>query len=261
MRRNVQTLLFAVLATLSTAQARNLQQIKADGTLHLYTSADFAPFSSILDSITGGLGKPVGFEVELGNLIASRMGLRPVWQVKNFDTLIPDLVSKPEMDVLIASHAITSTRLKLVDFTNPHYCTGGMAVAMPGGPLTSKAFKDQPVGAEAGSTYEGYLKKLPFPVKLTQYATSGKSYIGLTSGQVSSLVTDKFAALDAVKRFPKSKLRVGPLLWTEKIGMVVAKNNVELRAELNTALAKILQDGSYAKLSQKYFQQDVRCAL
>ena len=175
-------ILIAALATLGTAQARNLNQIRSDGTLHLYTSADFAPFSSILDSITGGLGKPVGFEVELGNLIASRMGLRPVWQVKDFDALIPGIVSNPEVDVLIASHAITSTRAKLVDFTRPHYCTGGVAIAVPGGPLGSKAFRNQSVGAEAGSTYEGYLKKLPFPVNVVQYATSGKSYAGLTSG-------------------------------------------------------------------------------
>ncbi|WP_293909451.1 ABC transporter substrate-binding protein [Deinococcus sp.] len=259
MRRNVQTILIAVLATLGTAQARNLNQIKADGTLHLYTSADFAPFSSILGSITGGMGKPVGFEVELGNLIAKRIGLRPVWQVKNFDTLIPDIIKNPDVDVLIASHAITSTRAKLVDFTNPHYCTGGVALSTPAGPLDSKAFENQSVGAEAGSTYEGYLRKLPFPVRVKPYATSGKSYAGLVSGQVASLVTDRFAALDAVKRFPDSKLRVGPLLWREEIGMVVAKNNTELRTSINVALAKILQDGSYAKLSQKYFKQDIRC--
>lgn len=62
-----------------------------------------------------------------------------------------------------------------------------------------------------------------------------------------------------MKRFPDSKLKVGPLLWREEIGMVVAKNNDGLRAEINTALAKVMEDGSYAKLSQKYFKQDIRC--
>ncbi len=252
-------ILILALGILGTAQGRTLMQAKADGTLHMYTGTDFAPFSSLIGAIAGDGSQPVGFEVELGNLIADRLGLKPVWQVKDFDTLIPSIVSNPDVDVLIASHAITSTRLEQVDFTNPHYCTGGVALTKKDGPLTSKAFGNRDIGAEQGSTYEGYLAKLPMKVNLKTYPNSEETYKALASGEVVSVVTDLFAAMDASKQYAKESFVVGPLLWRESVGMVVAKGNDELRQAINGVLAELLKDGTYAKLSQRYFQQDIRC--
>ena len=43
------------------------------------------------------------------------------------------------------------------------------------------------------------------------------------------------------------------------VGMAVKKGNTGLLKELNSALTKSLSDGSYARVSGKYFGQDVRC--
>ncbi len=59
--------------------------------------------------------------------------------------------------------------------------------------------------------------------------------------------------------YNKAKLVMGDLLWRESIGMAVQKGNVGLRQALNGALATLLKDGEYTKLSQSYFGQDVRC--
>ena len=252
------TLLLAV-ALVSPAHARTLAEAKAAGTLNLYTSTDFAPFSSLIGSIASGGQKPVGFEVDLGNLIASRLGLKPVWHVKGFDALLPLVRTDRSVDLVIASHAITSTRARLVSFTNPHYCTGGVVLTRSGGPLTNQAFGGKRVGAEDGSTYAGYLKKLPTGVQVNVFANSEQSYAALLAGGVDAVVTDRFAALAAVDKYPQGKLMVGKTLWQERIGMVVARDNTALKAAVNQVLAKLLEDGSYARLSQEYFKQDVRC--
>ncbi|GAA4008469.1 ABC transporter substrate-binding protein [Deinococcus rubellus] len=252
MKRLCFALLVALPLLASAAQARSLDEIRASGVLRLATSADFEPFNFLKD------GQFAGFEVDLGDLIGKQLGLKVVWVKDDFDSLLSDF-SKNEYDVVIASHAITSTRAKVVDFTQPHYCTGGVALAQPGGPLTSKAMAGRVLGAESGSTYMGYIQKLPFDKQLTVYGNSDEAIQAVATGKVSAVVTDKFAALAALKTYNKAKLVMGDLLWRERIGMAVQKGNVGLRQALNGALSTLLKDGQYARLSQSYFGQDVRC--
>lgn len=249
----------ALLAATGTAGARTLPEIRASGTLHLYTTPDFPPFSSIIGNITQGGGEPVGFEVELGNLIAAKLGVKPQWQVRPFESLIGLAMTNEDVDLVIASHAITSTRLKQVDFSNPHFCTGGVLLTKKGGPLTSKALLGKRVGAEGSSTYASYVKKLPYKAELIQYLDSASSLEALLAGKVDAVVTDRFAALAAAKSNAAAGLVVSQVLWKEQSGIVLAKHNTALRLAVNAALAELMRDGSYERLSRKYFGQDIRC--
>ncbi|GMA14544.1 amino acid ABC transporter substrate-binding protein [Deinococcus metallilatus] len=242
------------LAALPAAQARTLAEAKASGTLKIATSADFEPFNYLRG------GSPAGFEVDLGEAVAHRLGLQVQWVVRPFDGLLRDLAERPqEIDLVIASHAITSTRQQSADFSAPHYCTGGVILTRAGGPLTSKTLAGKNLGAEAGSTYFGFLRKLPFQKTVQVYPSSQAAIQAVATGQVDAIATDRFAALDALKTFPKAKLVVGDTLWKEQIGMAFAKGNDDLRQAVNTALKQIVQDGTYAKLSRQYFGQDIGC--
>ncbi|MPY66183.1 amino acid ABC transporter substrate-binding protein [Deinococcus sp. SDU3-2] len=245
----------ALLAALpAAAQARSLAAVKTSGILKLATSADFEPFNFLQG------GKPTGFEVELGEAVARKLGLRAEWVIRPFDGLLRDLAARPgEIDVVIASHAITSTRLQTVDFSTPHYCTGGVILTRRGGPLTSKALAGKTLGAEAGSTYFGFLRKLPFGKSVQVYPSSQAAIQAAATAKVDAVVTDRFAALGALKTYSKANLVMGDTLWKEQVGLALAKGNSELRLAVNGALKGLMQDGTYAQLSQKYFGQDVRC--
>ena len=233
-------------------QALPLADIRQAGVLRLATSADFAPFNSREG------GKLSGFEVELGELVAKTLGLKVEWTVAPFDSIF-DGLNTEQYDAVIASHAITSTRLKVVDFARPHYCTGGVVLSRAGGPADHKALASQKVGAESGSTYFSYLKKLPFQKSIQLYPTSDDAIQALAFGKVNAVVTDRFAALAAVKAYPGAKLGLGEQLWKEEIGMAVRKDNTSLKAALSSALNTLLSSGKYKALSVKYFGQDIRC--
>jgi len=255
MRLSASLLASALLAALLPgAGARPLSEIKASGVLKVATSADFEPFNFMQSK------KPAGFEVELAEQVARRLGLRVQWVVRPFDGLLRDLSARPgEIDLVIASHAVTSTRQKVADFTNPHYCTGGVILTRAGGPLTNKALAGKNLGVEAGSTYFGYLRKLPFQKTVQVYSSSQAAFQAMATGQVDAIVTDRFAALGALKTFSRAGLKVGEPLWKEQIAMALAPGNNALRQAVNGALKQGMQDGSYGKLSQKYFEQDIRC--
>ncbi|WP_084475064.1 ABC transporter substrate-binding protein [Deinococcus pimensis] len=248
----VVTALLSSLSVLGGAHAASLAEIRASGTIRLATSADFPPFNAVEN------GRFTGFEVELGNRLAARLGVKPLWVKYDFDDLLRDLPTN-QYDLVIASHAITSGRALTVDFTNAHSCTGGVILTREGGPVTSRDLAGKRVGVESGSTYFGWLNKLPFQKNVKVYSASDEAALALLAGQVDATVTDRLVALDIRARNPGARLVTSDLLWTEAIGMAVEKGNADLRRAVNTALAELMNGGEYATLSRRYFGEDIRC--
>lgn len=244
--------LAVLLAAVPAAAARSLADIRASGEIRLATSGDFKPFN---DERSGTFG---GFEVEIGNAVARTLGVKPVWIKKPFDELLAG-VNRDEYDLVLASHSVTSTRAQLVDFTNPHYCSGGVLLARAGGPLTGRELENRAIGVEGGSTFFGYANKLPFKKRVRVYGNAQQAILGVVSRQVDVTVTNLFTALDAVKTYPKANLVVSAPLWSGPVGLAVAKGNDSLRLAVNAALAELQQGGAYRDLALRYFGRDVRC--
>lgn len=243
--------LTALALLASTAQARTWADIQKSGTIKIATEGAFPPFNLMKGKI------PTGFEVELAEALAKQLGLKVQWTTQPFDSLLIGL-NQDRYDFVIASHGITPERQKAVDFSNPHYCTGGAIVTRPGGPLTAKALSGKTVAVQVGTTYLENVRKVPGVRDVKTFPKDTDAQAALMAGRVDAWVGDKFTGLDLIKA-QKGKVVQGELLFREKIGMAVKKGNTTLLKTLNTALAKAQADGSYAKLSQRYFGEDVRC--
>ena len=57
----------------------------------------------------------------------------------------------------------------------------------------------------------------------------------------------------------QSKLAVSEPLSVEHNAVAVAKGNKALHGQLGAALKKVMQDGTYHRLSEQWFGQDIRC--
>lgn len=246
------TLLTLTALTLlaGAAQARTWDEIKRSGTIKIATEGAFPPFNILKGS------QPAGFEVDLANALAKRMGLKTEWVTAPFDGLLIGL-QQDRYDFVIASHGITPERQRAVDFANPHYCTGGAIVSQVGGPKTAADLRGKIVAVQVGTTYLSNVQKLP-GIKTLVFPKDTDAQTALLTGRAAAWVGDKFTGLDLVKA-QKGKLVQGALLFNERIGMAVKKGNSSLVKELNSALAGAMQDGTYAKLSGQYFGQDIRC--
>ncbi|BDG19353.1 amino acid ABC transporter substrate-binding protein [Thermus thermophilus] len=197
--------------------------------------------------------------MDLGNAIAERLGLKPRWIVQSFDTLLIQL-NQGRFDFVIASHGITEERARAVDFTNPHYCTGGVIVSRKGGPRTAKDLQGKVVGVQVGTTYMEAAQKIPGIKEVRTYQRDPDALQDLLAGRIDAWITDRFVAKEAIKeRKLENTLQVGELVFQERVAMAVAKGNKGLLDALNRALAELMQDGTYARISQKWFGEDVRC--
>jgi len=112
---------------------------------------------------------------------------------------------------------------------------------------------------QTGTSYQDNVKKVAKVKEIKNFPQDTDARAALVSGRVDAWVTDKFVALQSQQANPGSGLNMGEFLFVERIAPAVAKGNTALAAEINKALAAIMADGSYEKISQKFFKEDIRC--
>ena len=240
------------LCAVFSVQARTLDEIKKDGKILIATEGQFAPFNFFNGTTL------TGFEVDLAELVAKKMGVTIQWKTLGFDALLTGL-RQDRWDLVIASHGITDERAKAVTFTEPHYCSGGMIIAMDPAIRTAKDLAGKVVAVQTGTSYLENVQKVSAIKEMKNFPTDVDARSALNSRRVDAWVTDRFVAKAVVDKNPTAGFKLGDMLFIERIAAAVAKGNQPLADAWSKGLAAIEADGSYAELSKKYFNEDVRC--
>ena len=255
MRRFSQLLAAASLAALfvcAPAQARNWDAIKKSGTINVATEGAFYPFNYFEGK------KLTGFEVDLAEALVKALGLKLKWNVVSFDAQLP-AVKQGRFDFAIASHGYTEERAKAVAFANPHYCTGGRIAALKGGPLTIADLNGKVVGVQLATSYYDNAKKIPGVREVKTYKADPEAFSALRARKVDAWISDKFLIQSTLLKNPDAGVVAGDQVFVERVSMILAKENKELLEQLNRGLDMVVKDGTYAKLSDKYFKTDAAC--
>jgi len=241
-----------LLAGAVGVQARSLEEVKKDGKIIVATEGQFAPFNYFQGS------KLSGFEIELAELVAKKMGVSIEWKALGFDALLAGL-RQDRWDLVIASHGITEERAKAVTFAEPHYCSGGAIVSLDAAVRKVADLNGKVVSVQTGTTYLDNVKKLAGVKEVKNFPQDTDARGALLTRRVDAWVTDKFVAVIAIAANPGSGMKLGDYVFVERIAAAVAKGNTSLVQGYNKALAEVMADGSYAALSNRYFNEDVRC--
>ncbi len=241
----------AALALNTNVNARTLDEIKSSGTIIMATEGAYPPFNFFQGS------KLTGFEVELGEAIAKKMGLKVEWKSLSFDALLAGL-RQDRWDLVIASFGITEERAKAVSFTQPHYCSGGVIVSRDGSVKTVADLAGKVVAAQTGTTYFENVKKVPGIKEVKNYPQDTDARAALQNGRVDAWVSDRFVAKTALEANPAG-MKMGDFLFVERIAAAIKKGNTSLAAAYDKALAEVMADGTYKAISEKYTKEDVRC--
>lgn len=234
------------------AEARTFEEIKKDGKIIIATEGQFAPFNYFQGS------KLTGFEIDIANALAAKMGVTPEWKALSFDALLAGL-RQDRWDMVIASHGITEERAKAVTFADPHYCSGGMIISKDGSIKTAADLTGKVVSVQIGTTYFENVKKVSAVKEVKTYPQDTDARAALATGRVDAWVTDRFVGKASLEANPALGLKMGDYLFVEHIAAAVAKGNTSLVTEINKALAAIMADGTYTTISKKYFGEDIRC--
>lgn len=242
----------SLLVGTNSAHAKSLDEIQESGKIIIGTDGTFPPFQFFAD------GKLTGFEIDIGNEIAKRLGVKPEWKPVAFDSLLAGL-TQDRWDIVIASFTITEERAKAVQFTSPLYCTGGVVVSNKPDIKTVNDLRDKVVSAQTGSTYFLKATSLPGIKQVRNFASDSDARNSMVAGRSDAWITDRFVAKLSIEKQPDRGMAVGDQLFTEKVASAVKNNNDSLGSAYDKALEEMKADGTYEKISQKWFKEDIRC--
>src|SRR4030043_399328 len=99
--------------------------IQETGVIRVGTDPTWPPYQ-LRDNVTGEI---VGFEVDLADACAAKLGLTIEWQDVGFDNIILS-VQQGQLDMGVSGFSITPERLEQVSFTIPHSTTEGQVVML-----------------------------------------------------------------------------------------------------------------------------------
>ena len=227
-----------------------------DGKLTVVAELGFAPFE-YMDEKTG---EPVGFDVDVINAVAEKMGLTASYLPnQKFDTLVPIIKQGGKADVSIAAVTITDERMESVDFSEPYLDSNQAIVVAKGSSETEETLNDasKQVVCQGGTTGDEWIgENLPDAVRVPVDDVTA-ALTGVQTGLYQAMVVDlpvasymlsqSFSDLEIVKEIPTG----------EQYGLAVSKDNPELTQAVNKALEDMKSDGTMKEIETKWFGSEI----
>lgn len=229
----------------SASKTDLLEKIQKNGKLVVGMSADYAPYEfHYIDEN----GKDVigGFDVDIANEIANKIGVDLVIQEMDFDALVSALPAG-KVDLVISGMNPTEERAKVVDFSEVYYNSKHGILVRAEDADKYQTFADlegAKVGVQLGSTQEKIAKTEITNVNLQQLSNINNLILELKAGKVDAIVMEKPVAEMAVKSNPE--LAVGKPIYEEQTGgnaVGIAKNNPQLLAKVNEVITELNESG------------------
>ncbi len=227
-----------------------------EGVLHMATNATFPPYENVTDD--GGFE---GIDIDIAQAIADELGLELVVDDMDFSSILT-AVQGGKADIAMAGMTVTDERKESVDFTVP-YTTAVQVVIVPeDSPI--KTIDDlanaSMIGCQEGTT--GYLYCSAPPEEdgygedhVTAYTSGPVAVQALVAGKVDAVVIDQEPAKQYVAANPGLKI-LETEFAVEDYAIGISKDNPELYEAVNTALQKLIDDGTVQGIIDKYINTE-----
>ncbi len=234
------------------AEQNLLEAVKASGKLRIGTEGTYAPFT-----FHDKDGKLTGFDVEIAEEVAKRLGVEAEFIETPWDGIFAGLDAK-RFDAVFNEVTIRDDRKEKYDFSDP-YIVSRAVLIVPEDNEDIKTFADLK-GKKAGQSLTSNLTDIARENGAEIVATEGfnQAIDLLLSKRIDATVNDGLSFLDLKKQRPDVKLKVvDEMPEASESAALFNKGNEELVQAVNEALAAMKSDGTYLKISEKYFGEDV----
>jgi cystine transport system substrate-binding protein len=247
----VAALIHAAALTPSLA-GENLAAIKSAGIFKIGTEGTYAPFTFHDPS-----GKLVGFDVEIGQAVAAKLGVKAEFVEGKWDGLIAGLDAK-RYDTVINQVGITEARKQKYDFSDPYIASKAVLIVRQDN-SDIKGFADLK-GKKSAQSLTSNFGKIAEQAGAELVGTDGfdQSIQLVLTRRADATINDSLSFLDFKKQKPDAPVKIAAEQNNaDYSGIIVRKGEPELLGAINKALSDIKADGTYQKISDKYFGQDV----
>jgi glutamate transport system substrate-binding protein len=196
-------------------------------------------------------GKPVGFDVEIGKLIAAKLGI-PADKIEWVETVSANreqFIKQGKVDMIVATYTINDKRKTEVDFAGPYYEAGQALMVNKDNTTITKPedVKGKNVCSVTGSTPAATIVE-KYGAVLVPAATYSACLEPLRNKQVEAITTDNVILAGFVAKEPDAfKLASDETFTKEPYGIGLKKDDTAFRMWINDQLEAFDKDGSYKK--------------
>ncbi|HEK9101717.1 amino acid ABC transporter substrate-binding protein [Bacillus pfraonensis] len=229
-----------------------LQQIKKNGEIVVGTEGTYPPFT-----FHDGSGKLTGFDVELTEEVAKRLGVKPVFKETQWDSLLAGLDAK-RFDMVANEVGIREDRQKKYDFSKPYISSSAALVVRKDKdkPASFTDIKGLKAAQSLTSNYAEIAKKNGAEIQGVEGFSQAVEL--LNSGRVDFTINDKLSVLNYLETKKDANIKIAA---TEKeasqSGFLFRKGSDTLVQEVDKALEEMKKDGTYDKITKKWFGENV----
>jgi polar amino acid transport system substrate-binding protein len=228
-----------------------------DGVLQVGSDIAYAP----MEFFEEGTTTPLGLDIDLGEALAEAMGAEAEFINTGWDGIIGALKIE-RFDVIMSSMTVTDERSKEIDFV-PYFTAGTDILVAKGNPQNIAAIEDLSgltVAVQVGTIQVDQLNAANEDLKEAGEAEIDILIFDLNPlaveqvrlGRADAVLADSpVAANDA--RLSEGELEtVGLTVPPAPYGIGLRKEATELKAAIEDALQKIMEDGTYDEILDKW---------
>ena len=247
----------ALTATLMMGTAAMANPVKVD-----IAAEPYPPFAS-----PDASGNWVGWEVELIGAVCAAAEMECEIVPVAWDGIIPALTAG-QIDAIMASMSITAERMETIDFSDKYYNTPTVIAGPKGMDMTADAagLAGKILGVQVSTIHETYAQKhfAGSVAEIKVYQTQDEANQDLVAGRIDATQADSIALDDFLKTEAgmacceaKGAVADDTDVLGLGVGVGLRKGEDELKAKFNAGIAKVLEDGTYDKISAPYFASSI----
>jgi len=256
---------FALAASLLTTPALAaesiLDKVRSTGVLRIGTGNDTPPMNYIDET-----GKWTGFDVELGDEIARRLGVKVERVAVNNKTRIAFLANS-QIDIALSNISRTLSREEQVDFVDPPYLFTAKVFYAKKGRFKSLA----ELGGKRIGVNQGSNAFTAAPLELARHSSAkpqmvsfqknAECFLALKQGKIDAFTQDSpiIAAVAGAEGVDFEAVGSGYSPGLYSIG--VPRNDSRWRYAVAVALQSAIKDGTYERMYQSWFGPQGRFPL
>lgn len=231
---------------------QTLADVKKSGELKIGTEGTYAPFTyhNTQNQLTG-------FDVELAQQVASRLGVKADFVETPWDGMFAGLNDK-RFDMIANEVGVTPTRQKSYLFSDPYIISSSVIVVKQNN-NSIHSFSDLKGVTDAQSLTSNYYDEAKKAgANITPVQGFNEAIQLVETGRAQATVNDKLSFLQFQKANPNSGLKIAATANDASPSAFMFRNDEsDLQKAVNSALQSMIKDGTYEKISEKYFGTNV----
>jgi cystine transport system substrate-binding protein len=241
----------APAATPAASGSADLQALGSAG-LVVGTEGTYKPFS-YHDATTNKL---TGYDVEVAQAVGRKLGVKVSFQETQWDGIFAALDAK-RFDVIANQVSITPEREAKYAFSTPYTVSPGVIITRADDTSISSFAGLKGKKTAQSNTSNWYALAQHYGADVEAVEGWAQAIALLQQGRIDATVNDKLTLLDYEKQNPGVKLRVAATAADPATNAFTFRKGSTLVTDFNAALKDLAADGTLAKISDKYFGEDV----